>query len=221
MASSPITSWQIDGETIETVTDFLFLGSKITADGDCSHEIKRRLLLRKKSNDQPRQHIKKQRHYFAEKVPSSQSCGFSSGHVWVWELDHKEIWVLKNWCFWTMVLDKKTPECPLDCKEIKSVKPKGNQRWIFIRRTDAEAEATLLQPPDAKNWLFEKTLMLERLKTGGEGDDRGWDDWKASPTRWMWVWPSSNTWCWAGKPGVLQSMGSQRVGHDWATELNW
>ena len=107
MESGPITSWQIDGETMETVTDF-FLGSKITADGDDSHEIKRCLLLekKKKSYDQPRQHIKKQRHYFAKKGPSSQGCGFSSSHVWMWELDYKESWALKNWCFWTMVLEK-------------------------------------------------------------------------------------------------------------------
>ena len=125
MASGPITSWQIDGATVETVTDFIFLGSKITADGDCSHEIKRHLLLGKKSYDQPRQHIKKQRHNFADKVPSSESYGFSSSHVWMWELDYKERWVLKNWCFWTVVLEK-TLESPLDCKEIKPVNPKGN-----------------------------------------------------------------------------------------------
>ena len=95
MASSPIISWQIDGETAETVADFIFLGSKITANGDCSHEIKRRLLLRS-SYDQPRQHIKKQRHYLANKDPSSQGYGFSSSHVWMWELDYKESWVLKN-----------------------------------------------------------------------------------------------------------------------------
>ena len=95
MASSPITSWQTDGETVEAVADFVFLGSKITADGDCSHEIKRRLLLGV-SYDQPRQHIKKQRHYFVNKSPSSQGYDFSSGHVWIWELDYKESWVPKN-----------------------------------------------------------------------------------------------------------------------------
>ena len=99
MASGPIASWQIDGETIETVSDFIFLVSKITADGECSHEIKRRLLLGKKSYDQPRQHIKKQRHYFTDKGSSSQSYGFSNSHVWMWELDRKESWALKNWCF--------------------------------------------------------------------------------------------------------------------------
>ena len=99
MASGPISSWQMDGETMETVTGFIFLGSKITVDGDCSHEIKRHLLLWKKSYDQPREHIKKQRHYFANKGPSSQGYGFSSGHVWMWESDYKETWAPKNWCF--------------------------------------------------------------------------------------------------------------------------
>ena len=113
MASSPITSWQIDGETMKTVTDLIFLGSKITADGDCSHESKRHLSLEEKLY-WPRQH-KKQRYYFANKGPSSQSYGFSSSHVCMWELDHKESWVPKNWCFWTVVLEK-TPDSPLDCK---------------------------------------------------------------------------------------------------------
>jgi len=103
MATGPITSWQIDGETMETVTDFIFLGSKITADGDWSHEIKT-LAPWKKSYDQPRQHIKKQRHYFANKGPSSQRYGFTSSHVWMWELDYEEGWAPKNWCFWTVVL---------------------------------------------------------------------------------------------------------------------
>ena len=135
MASGSLTSWQIDGET---VADFIFLGSKITADGDCSHEIKT-LSPWKESYDQPRQHIQKQRHYFVNKGPSSQCCGFSSGHVWMWELDYKESWALKNWCFWTMVLEK-TLESPLDSWEIQPVHPKGNQSWIFIGRTDAKVE---------------------------------------------------------------------------------
>ena len=119
-ASSPITSWQLDGETMETVRDFTLVvvgGSKITADGNCSHKIKRRFLLGRKA-DQPRQYIKKQRHYFANNGPSSQSYGFSSSHVWMWELDYKESWVLKKWCFWTVVLEK-TFKSPLDCKEIQ------------------------------------------------------------------------------------------------------
>ena len=101
--------------------------------------------------DQPRQHIKKQRHYFAKKGPSSWSYGFSSSHVWMWELDHKESWAPKNWHFFAVVLEK-TLESPLDCKEIKPVNPKGNQSWIFNRRTDAVAETSILWPPDGKNW---------------------------------------------------------------------
>ena len=168
----------------------------------------------KKNYDQLRQHIKKQRHHFANKGPSSQSCGFSSSHVWMWELDHEESWAPKNWCFWTVVLEK-TLESPLDCKEIQPVNPKGNQSWIFIGRTEAKAETLILRPPDVKNWLIGKDLMLgktEGLKAGGEGDDRGWDGWMASLTRWTWA--SSGDWLWTGKPGVLQSMGLQRVKHD-------
>ena len=161
----------------------------------------------KKSCDQPRWHIKKQRPYFVNKGPSGQGYGFSSGHVWMWELDYKESWVLKNWCFWTVVLEK-TLGSPLDCKEIQPVHPKGNQSWIFIGRNDAEAEALVLWPPDEG-------------EAGGEGDNRGWDGWMASPTWWTWVWAGSGSWWWTGKPGVLQSMGSQKVGHDWVTELNW
>ena len=103
------------------------------------------------SYDWPRQYIKKQRHYFADKGPSSQSYGFSSSHVWMWELDYKESWAPKNWCFWIVVLDK-TLESPSDSKKIKPVNPKGNQSWIFIGRTDAEAETPVLWPPDVKNW---------------------------------------------------------------------
>ena len=109
----------------------------------------------KESYDQPRQHIKKQRHYFGNKGPSSQSYGFSSGYVWMWELDHKESWALKNWYFWTVVLEK-TLESPLDCKEIKPVNCKGNQSWIFIGKTDAETEAPIIWRHDAKNWLTGK-----------------------------------------------------------------
>ena len=109
----------------------------------------------KKSYDQPRQHTKKQRCYFANKGPSSQSYGFSSSHVWMWELNWKESWALKNWCFRTVVLEK-TLESPLDCKEIKPQNPKRNQSWIFTGRTDAEAETPILWPPDVKNWLIGK-----------------------------------------------------------------
>ena len=137
MASGPITSWQIDGETMEIVRDFIWGGSKINADGNCSLEIKT-LAPWKKSYNQPRELIKKQRHYFANKGPSNQSYVFSSSHVWMWELDYKESWVPKNWCFWTVVLEK-TLESPLDCKDIQPVHPKGDQSWVFIGRTDVEA----------------------------------------------------------------------------------
>ena len=161
MASSPITSWEIDGETVETVADFIFLGSKITADGDCSHEINKMLTPWKESYDQPRYHIEKQRHYFVNKGPSNQGYGFSSGHVWIWELDYKESWVPKNWCFWTVVLEK-TLESPLDCKEIQPGHPKGDQSWVFIGRTDFEAETPILWPPDANSWLTGKDPDAER-----------------------------------------------------------
>ena len=154
MASSPTTSWQIDGETMETVTHFIFLGSKITADGDCSHEIKRCLLLGRKAMTNLDSKLKSRDH-FADKGLYSQSCGFSSSHVRVWELIGKKGWAQKNWCFWTVVLEK-TLESPSDSKEIKSVNPKGNQSWIFLGRTDAETEALILWPPDANSQLIRK-----------------------------------------------------------------
>ena len=146
MVSGPIISWQIDGEAVETVRDFILGGSKITADGDCSHEIKRCLLLGRKVMTNLDSILKSRD--ITNKVPSSQSYGFSSSHAWMWELDRRESWVLKNWCFWTMVLEK-IIESPLDSKEIKPVNPKGNKSWIFIGRTDAEA--LILWPSDEKN----------------------------------------------------------------------
>ena len=191
----------------------LFLGdSKITADGDCGHEIKRCFTPWKKSYDQPRQHIKKQRHYFANKGPSSQTYGFSSSHVRIWELYYKESWAQNNWCFWTVVLEK-TLESALECKEIQPVRPK-DQYWIFIGRTDAEAETPILGPPDEKSWLIWKDPDAERLKACGEGDGRGWNGWMASPTQWTWVWVNSGGWWWTGRPDLLQSIGSQRVVHN-------
>ena len=181
----------------------------------------------KKSYDQPRQHFKKQRHYFANKGLSSQGYGFSSSHVWMWELNYKESWVPKNWCFWTMLLEK-TFESPLDCKEIQPVHPKGDQSWVD--RCWSWNFNTLA------TWCEELT-HLKRLwcwegkRAGGEGEGRGWEGWMASLTQWTWVWVNS------GRTGKLwedkwtlvmdreawcaQSMGSQRVGYNWVTELNW
>ena len=142
-------------------------------------------------------------------------AGYSSSHVQMWGLEYKESWMLKNWCFWTV----KTLESPLDCKEIQPVHPKGNQSWIFIGRTDAKAETPIFGHLMQRTDSFEKTLMLGKTEDGGEGDDIRWDAWMASPTQWTWVWVNSRSWWWTGRPGMLRSMGSQRVGHDWATEL--
>ena len=163
----------MDGETMETVTkDFIFLGSKTTADGDCSHEIKRCLLLGRKAMAILDSILKSRD--FANKGPSGQSYGFSHSHVCMWELGHKETWVPKNWCFWTVVLEK-TLESPLDSKEMKLVNPKGNQSWIFIRRADAEAEAPILWPPDVKNWLSGKIPDAGQEEKGLTEDEMvGW-----------------------------------------------
>ena len=179
MASGPITSWEIHGETVETVADY-FSGLQNHCRWYCSHEIKT-LTPWKESYDQPRQHIKKQKHYFANKGLSSQSYGFSSGHVWMWDLDSKESWVLKNSCFWTVVLEK-TLESPLDCKEIQLVHPNRNQSWIFIGRTDVEAETPILWPSDSKNWLTGKDPdagkdWRQEEKGMTENDMVGWYHW--------------------------------------------
>ena len=141
MASDPITSWQIDGKTVKTVRDFILGALKSLQMVTAAMKLKDMCSL-EESYDQPRQHIKKQRHYFTKKGPSNQSNGFSSSHVWMWELDYKESWALKNWYFWTMVLEK-TLESPLDFKEIQTIIPK-DQSWIFTEKTDGEAETPIL-----------------------------------------------------------------------------
>ena len=152
MASRLITSWEIDGETVETVSDFIFSGSKITADGDCSHEIKRRLLLGRKVMTNLESILKSRDITLPTKVCLVKAI---SSHVWLWELDCEESWALKNWCFCTVVLEE-TLESPLDCKEIQPVHSKGNQLWVFIGRTDAEVEAAILWPPHEKGWIIGK-----------------------------------------------------------------
>ena len=173
-----------------------------------------------KSYDQPRQNTKKQRRYFVNKGPSSQGYGFSSGHVWMWELDCEESWAPKNWCFWTVVLEK-TLESPLDCKEIQPVHSKGDQSWVFMEglmlKLKLQYFGHLMHRVDS----LEKTLML-----GGVGGRR-----RRGRQRMRWldgitdlmdrVWVNSGSWWWTGRPGMLRFMGLQRVGHDWATDLIW
>ena len=169
-------------------------------------------------DDQPRQHFKKERHYFANKGPSSQGYGFSSGHVWMWELHCKESWAPKNWCFWTVMLEK-TLESPLGCKEIQPVHPKGNQSWIIFGR--AEAEAPVLWPPDVKSWLIWK-------------DPDAGKDWRQEEKRMtedeMVGWHHRlNGHEFESTPGVGDGQGGlaccspwgRRVGHNWVAVLNW
>ena len=173
-------------------------------------------MLKLPHNYQPRQHIKKPTkanvHLVKAMVFPVVMYGCES---WTRKkAEHQRIDAFQLW-FW------RTLESPLDCKEIQPVHPKGNQSWVFTGGTDAEAETPILWPPDAKSWLMKRPWCWERLKVWEEGDDRGWDGWMASLTRRMWVWVNSGSWWWTGRPGVLWFMGSQRVRHDWATELNW
>ena len=166
----------------------------------------------KKSYDQPRRILKSRDITLPTKVHLVKAMVFP---VVMW--DYKESWGLKNWCFWTVVL-KKTLESPLDCKKIQPVHPKGNQSWVVIGSTDAEAESTILWPPDVKSWLTGKHLDAgEDWRQEVEGDDRGLHGWMPSLTQWTWVWASSGSWWWTGKSGMLQCMRSKRVRHAWAT----
>ena len=159
----------MDGETVETVTDFILGGSKITADGDCSHEIKRHLLLGRNVMTNLDSILKSRDITLPTKVHLVKDMVFPGV---MWELDYKESWTQKNWSFWTVVLEK-TLKSPLDCKEIQPVHPKGDQSWVFIGRTDAEAKAPILWPPDAKNWLI--------WKDPDAGKDWRWEE---KGTRW-------------------------------------
>ena len=191
MASSLITSWEIDGETVETVSDFIFGGSKTTADGDYSHEIKRRLVLGRKVMTNLDSILQSRDITLPTKV--HRGYGSSCGHVWMWELDCEESWVLKNWCFWTVVLEK-TLESPLDCKEIKSVHSEGDQPWDFFGRNDAKGETPVLWPPHAKSWLTGEDSW-ESL--GLQGDPTS-PFWRRSALGCLW-----KEWCWSWNSSTL------------------
>ena len=173
----------------------------------------------KESYDQPRQLIKNQRHHFANKGLSSQGCGFSSGHVWMWELDYKENWCPKNWCFWTVVLEK-TLESPLVCKEIQPVILKEISPGCSLEGLMLKWNSNTLATWCRKLTYLKRPWCWEKLRAREEGDDRGWNGWMASPTQWTWVWVDSGSWWWTGRPGMLRFMGLQKIRHDW-TELNW
>ena len=186
--------------------------------GDCSHEIKT-LAPWKKSYDKPRQHVKKQRYHFAHKGPYSENYGFSSIHVRMRQLDHKEGWAMKSWCWscageysWESLGLQGYQTSPFWRKSFLNIHWKGwCWSWSSITLATWCEELTHWKRP----WCW------ERFKVGGEGDDRGWDGWMTSPIQWTWVWVNSGSWWWTGRPGMLQSTGLQRVGHDWAAELNW
>ena len=176
MASGPITSWEIDGETVETVSDFIFWFSKIIADGDCSHEIKRCLLLGRKVMTNLDSILKSRDITLPTKVRLVKAMVFFSSHVWMRELDCEESWAPKNWCFWTVVLEK-TLESPLDCKEIQPVHSEGDQPWDFFGRHDAKAETPVLWPPHAKSWLLGKD--------SDAGRDWGQEEMGRQRMRWL------------------------------------
>ena len=216
MASGPMTSWQVDGETVR---DFILGVCKITADGDCSHEIKRCLLLGRKVMTNLDSILKSRDITFLKKVRLVKAMvfplvmyGCESGTV-----KKAECWIIDAFELWCA----RRLKSPLDCKEIQSVHSKGDQSWVFIGRTDVKAETHTLSTSCEQLIHWKRPWCWEGLGPGGEGDDRGWDDWMASPTRCTWVWVNSRNWQWTGRPGVLRFMGSQRVRYNWAPELNW
>ena len=217
MASGPITSWQIDGET---VTDFIFGGSKITAGGDCSHEIKRLLVLGRKVMTNLDSLLKSRGITLPTKVHLAKTMVFPvvmyGCESWtIKKAEHWRIDAFELWC-WRRLLRVRWTARRSNQSILKEISPGCSLEGLMLKLR-LQYFGRLMSRADS----FEKTLMWERLKAGGEGDDRGWDGWMSSPTQWTWVWVNSGSWWWTGRPGVLQSMGLQRVRHDWATELNW
>ena len=216
MASSPITSWQIDGETVETVRDFIFLGSKITGDGDCSHEIKRHLLLGRKPMTNLDSILKSRDITLPTKVHLVKAMVFPvvvyGCESWIIKkAEHWKIDAFELWC-WRRLLRVPWTARRSNLSILKEISSEYSLEGLKLKLK--------LQYFGHLMWL-EKTLMLGKIEGGGAGDDRGRDGWTVPVTQWTWVWASSRSWWWTGKPGMLQSVGSQRVRHDWATELNW
>ena len=221
MASGPIASWLIDGESMEMVTDFIFLGSKRTADGDCSQEIKRHLLLAWKAMIDLDSMLKSRDITLPTRVRLVKTMVFPVVmYGWLWELGCKRKLSTEELMLLNCAVGEDSWES-LGQQNFQPAHPKGNQSWIITARTYAEAETNTLATWCEEPTHLKRPQCWKRLKVGGEGDDRGWGCWMASPTWWTWVWVSSRIWWWTWKPGVLQSMRSQRVGHSWATELNW
>ena len=202
---------------METVTGFMFLGSIINADGDCTHEIKKATYSLEEKLWPTWTAYKKAETLFADKGLSSQSYGFSSSHVWMWELNHKEGWLTKNWCFWTVVLEMTLESLglqgdPTSQSLRKSVLNIHWKDWCWSWSSNTVATWCEELTHEKRPWCWEK------LKAGGEGDDWGWDGCRAPLTQWTWVWASSGRLWRTGKPGVLLSMRWRTVGHDWVTE---
>ena len=216
MASGPPTSWEIDGETVETVSDFIFLGSKIIIDGDCSHEIKRRLLLGRKVMTNLDSIFKSRDITLPTKVCLAKAMVFPVVMYGCesWTVKKAECWridALELWC-WRRLLRVPWTARRSNQSILKEISPGISLEGMMLK-LKLQYFCHLMQRVD----LLEKTLMLG----GIGGKRRGWDGWMASLTRWTWIWVNSGSWWWTGRPGVLQFMGSQRVGHDWVTELNW
>ena len=221
MVSGPITSWQIDGEMMETVTDFIFLGSKLTVDdGYCSHEIKRHFLLGRKVMTNL-DSIWKSRditlltkvHLVKAMIFTVVMYGCESWTIKKAECQRIDVFVL--WC-WRRLLRVPWTARRSNQSILKEIRPEYSLEGLMLK-LELQYFGHLMWKTDS----FERTLMLGKIEAGGEGDDRGWDGWMASSTWWTWIWVNSRSWWWTGKPGVLQSMGWQIVGHEWATELNW
>ena len=207
------------GKQWETVIDFIFWGFKITADGDCSHEIKRHLVLGRRVMTNLDSILKSRDIPLLTKFCLVKAVVFPVVMYGCESYDYKESWAPKNWCFWTVCWRRL--ESSLDSKELQPVQPKGNHSEYLLKGLMLKLKLQYSDHLMGRTDSSEKTLMLGKIEGGGDGDDREWDGWMASLTQRTSVWVNSRSWWWTGRPGMLQFMGSQRVGHDWATKLKW